>query len=68
MAKADRQDEYEQLPLGARDTFTIAVTLGNPNDDSFYGFIPKTQLSWPTSAALLYYYLSRAIAASASRE
>ena len=67
MAKADHADACRQLPLKAGDELTAVVTLQSPEDEKWYGFIPKTQLFGTAAAVLHYNCLSRVIASLACR-
>ena len=67
LAKADHADAYKQLPVTTKDELAAAVTLKDPVDGQWYGFIPRTQLFGSTAAALHYNCLSRVIASLACR-
>ena len=53
--------------MTTNDELAAAVTLKDPVDGQWYGFIPRTQLFGSTAAALHYNCLSRVIASLACR-
>ena len=65
LAKSDRADAYEQLPLRNEDEHVAAVTLKNPTDGPRYSYIPRTQLSGSAASFCYYNCFSRVISSLA---
>lgn len=62
MFKADREAAYNQLPIAPEDMSSAIVALRRPTTHRWYGFIARTLIFGPISAALRYNAASRILA------